>query len=447
MKIILCGYHWTGCKALELLISLGHDVYVYTHKAKKMVPDLEGFCIKKQIKYSTEKISISNLPFIPDAICSIYYRYIISKDVIDAVDGKIFNLHPSLLPQYRGCSSLTWAMVNGEEESGFTFHYIDEHCDTGNILIQKVVKIEPFDTQLSLYNRVMFMAMDYFQEALRMVLKGEEGIKQEGEPSYYKRGCPMNGKINPLWSDDAKDRFMRAMFYPPYPAAEYNGKKVLTFRDLEEVALKSKGVVVLIGCGGQARSVLNLVKQISPHLSGIIFDKNAQEGERIFGWPVLVSKRIKDIYKNRTVYFEVAIGNNALRKKEYELYVSQGWIPVALIANTASLGINSKIGYGSYIGEHCHIGPESIIGNNTIVNTGAIVEHETIIGDHCHIAPGAVICGRCKIKNNVMIGAGSTVIDKVSITDNVIVGAGSTVINNIGEAGTYVGTPAKKIGE
>ena len=47
MKVILCGYHWTGCKALELLIEDGHEVFVYTHKTENQIADLEGLCIKK----------------------------------------------------------------------------------------------------------------------------------------------------------------------------------------------------------------------------------------------------------------------------------------------------------------------------------------------------------------------------------------------------------------
>ena len=70
-------------------------------------------------------------------ICSIYYRYIIEEEIINCVNGKIFNLHPSLLPNYKGCSSLTWAMINGEAEVGYSYHYIDVTLDTGNVILQK----------------------------------------------------------------------------------------------------------------------------------------------------------------------------------------------------------------------------------------------------------------------------------------------------------------------
>lgn len=239
MKIVLCGYHWTGCRALELLLQDDNEVFVYTHKAEKMVPDLEALCKLKKIKYTTNKISLENLPFVPDVICSIYYRYIIPKSVIDAVNGKIFNLHPALLPKYRGCSSLTWAMINGEKECGYTYHYVDSGCDTGKIIIQEKIIIEDFDTQLTLYNRVMFNAMNDFMKALRMVIDGYEGIEQGAESSYYPRGCPMNGEIDESFDDDLAERFIRAMIYPPYPLAKYNEISISSFDEYKR--LKKKG--------------------------------------------------------------------------------------------------------------------------------------------------------------------------------------------------------------
>lgn len=178
MKIVLCGYNWTGCKALELLNDSGHEVFVFTHETKNCSADLEGLCIKRTIPYSKAKICMENMPFIPDIICSIYYRYIIDADVIKSVNGKIFNLHPSLLSKYRGCSSLTWAIINGESECGFTYHYIDEKCDTGKIILQKKIAIEDFDTQATLYNRVMFESMKSFLDVLKLVSEGYQGISQ-----------------------------------------------------------------------------------------------------------------------------------------------------------------------------------------------------------------------------------------------------------------------------
>lgn len=234
MKVILCGYNWTGCKALEILLNSGNEVFVYTHESENCIADLEGLCLKKGQDYSLDKIDAGNLPFIPDIICSIYYRYIISSEVIDAVNGRIFNLHPALLPLYRGCSSLTWAMINGDDYCGYTYHYIDYGCDTGNILVQKKIRIEDYDTQLTLYNRVMFEAMDDFSIAFEMVCRGESGVQQQGKSSYYKRGCPYEGCITTDMDDRKRERFIRAMIYPPYPAAQYNGMTIETIKQLHQ---------------------------------------------------------------------------------------------------------------------------------------------------------------------------------------------------------------------
>ncbi len=238
MKVILCGYHWTGCKALEMLLDRGYRVFVYTHKMKNAVADLEGLCRKRGVEYSLDKISVQNMPFSPDIICSVYYRYMIAQEVITVVKGKIFNLHPALLPKYRGCSSLTWAMIMGEKECGYTFHYVDEGCDTGKIIVQNKIKIEDFDTQLTLYNRVMFESMHFFLEAFDKVIEGYPGIEQTGEASYYKRGCPMDGKITDNMNEQLKERLIRAMIYPPYPMAEYKGQEVDTWINYKKLESK-----------------------------------------------------------------------------------------------------------------------------------------------------------------------------------------------------------------
>jgi len=229
MNIILCGYHWTGCRALESLLSMGHEVFVYTHESPYYVPSLIDLCRARGIAHSVENISKSSLPFEPDIISSVYYRYILSKAVIERCGGRVFNLHPSLLPHYRGCSSLTWALINGETMAGYTYHYINEGTDTGDTLIQREVPIERFDTQATLYQRVMTRAMDDFETALELVAEGARGTPQVGEGSYYGRGCPHGGQIDPTWEPERIERFIRAMIHPPYPLARLGDQEVSSY--------------------------------------------------------------------------------------------------------------------------------------------------------------------------------------------------------------------------
>jgi len=197
--------------------------------------------------YSFENISRAVLPFSPDVIASIYYRNLIRQSVIEACDRRIFNLHPSLLPAYRGCSSLTWAMIDRQAQTGFTYHYIDEGCDTGDILIQEKVAILDFDTQATLYQRVAIRALERFGEAFNLAAVKSRGQPQSGPASYFPRGCPYHGDIDPSWSRERIEAFIRAMIHPPYPCATINGREV---RSLEEFDAVSRAISPQVGDSG-----------------------------------------------------------------------------------------------------------------------------------------------------------------------------------------------------
>jgi UDP-4-amino-4-deoxy-L-arabinose formyltransferase/UDP-glucuronic acid dehydrogenase (UDP-4-keto-hexauronic acid decarboxylating) len=196
---------------------------------------LPNYCGRVKVPFSLENISTATLPFRPDIIASIHYRNLIKPNVIEACDSRIFNLHPSLLPDYRGCSSLTWALIDGESKAGFTFHYVDNGCDTGDILLQQVVKIEEFDTQATLVYRVMFEAMNHFETVFEMVSAGRAGKAQEGTGSYHRRGCPYGGVIPPEWREEKVERFIRAMTNPPLPVATFMGRPVHTIEEFRSL--------------------------------------------------------------------------------------------------------------------------------------------------------------------------------------------------------------------
>jgi methionyl-tRNA formyltransferase len=230
-RIVVCGYHWAGCKAVEIFRQAGAQLHVYTHQAGEGVPCVASYCRRIGVPFTLGRISADNLPFTPDLLASIYYRYLIKPEVISCVGRRIYNLHPSLLPKYRGCSSLTWAMVQNEATVGYTYHYVDAGFDTGDIILQNPIVVEPFDTQQTLYYRVMFQALQEIINVTQLVLSGFSGVPQQGEASYFKRGAPYSGVIDPSWTEAAVERFIRAMTFPPYPYATYLGSPVRTFED------------------------------------------------------------------------------------------------------------------------------------------------------------------------------------------------------------------------
>jgi len=225
-KVLLCGYNLIGCEVLKKLYDKNYELFVFTHDSPYYIPDLKSYCEKLKIPYSTDKISVNNLPFKPDIICSIYYRYIIEEEIIDFCEGKIFNLHPSLLPDYRGCSSITWAIINGEKHTGFSYHYINKEIDKGTIILKKRLLINSFDNQATLYYKVMIEALKYFWAAFDFVLEGKKGKKQSKGGKYFKRGVPMGGEIQENWDIEKVERFIRALIHPPYPLATYRKKPI-----------------------------------------------------------------------------------------------------------------------------------------------------------------------------------------------------------------------------
>ena len=75
---------------------------------------------------------------------------IVSKKFVDEFAGRIINLHPSLLPKYKGLHAVEQALEAREEETGCTVHFVNEHLDSGAIIKQQVVPILPSDTVESL---------------------------------------------------------------------------------------------------------------------------------------------------------------------------------------------------------------------------------------------------------------------------------------------------------
>lgn len=107
----------------------------------------------------------------PDLLCLAGYMRILSPQFVDRWRGRILNIHPSLLPKYRGLSPQKRALEAGEEESGCTVHLVDEGTDTGPVVLQKRVRIEPGDTEATLSARILEKEHEAYPEAIVQILE------------------------------------------------------------------------------------------------------------------------------------------------------------------------------------------------------------------------------------------------------------------------------------
>ena len=134
------------------------------------------FKIKKKIinysnvKYTEKRILIELKKNKIKLICLAGFMKILSKNFIRIFKGKIINIHPSLLPKYKGLNTHQRAIDNKEKYSGCTVHYVNSKLDSGGIILQKKVKILKNDTFKSLSKRVLKHEHTLYPKALKKVL-------------------------------------------------------------------------------------------------------------------------------------------------------------------------------------------------------------------------------------------------------------------------------------
>ncbi len=106
----------------------------------------------------------------PDLICLAGYMKILSRNFIKKFNGKIINIHPSLLPKFKGLNTHQRALDNNEKFSGCTVHYVNSKLDSGKIILQKKVKILKNDTIKKLAKRVLKQEHILYPKAIKKVL-------------------------------------------------------------------------------------------------------------------------------------------------------------------------------------------------------------------------------------------------------------------------------------
>jgi formyltetrahydrofolate-dependent phosphoribosylglycinamide formyltransferase len=111
----------------------------------------------------------------PDLICLAGYMRILSPEFVARYRGRILNIHPALLPKFRGLHAQRQALEAGETESGCTVHFVDEGTDTGAVILQRKVAVLPGDTEESLSERILVEEHRAYPEAISRILSSLRG--------------------------------------------------------------------------------------------------------------------------------------------------------------------------------------------------------------------------------------------------------------------------------
>lgn len=131
-----------------------------------------------------------------------------------------FNLHTSLLPDYRGAAPINWAIINGDKKSGVTTFMLDEKIDTGDIIGSREVEISDEDNFGTLHDKLMNEGVKLVEDSVKWVANGEISLQKQSEnenlrpaPKIFKEDCKID------WSLDCKSIVNLIRGLSPYPTA------------------------------------------------------------------------------------------------------------------------------------------------------------------------------------------------------------------------------------
>ncbi|MDC0938281.1 phosphoribosylglycinamide formyltransferase [Candidatus Pelagibacter sp.] len=136
--------------------------YANIFKIKKRVFDFKNSLSEKKI---IDELKQNNI----NLICLAGFMKILSKSFIKNFKGKILNIHPSLLPKYKGLNTHEKAIKNKDKYSGCTVHFVNSKLDSGKIINQKKVKINKFDTPKKLAKKILIQEHKLYPAAIMKI--------------------------------------------------------------------------------------------------------------------------------------------------------------------------------------------------------------------------------------------------------------------------------------
>ncbi|OGH72563.1 MAG: methionyl-tRNA formyltransferase [Candidatus Magasanikbacteria bacterium RIFCSPLOWO2_01_FULL_43_20b] len=198
-------------------------------------------------------------------ICA-QYGLIIPEDILNAPKHGIINVHTSLLPKYRGASPIQSALINGEEETGVTLMKMDAGLDTGPILWQKALKIEPNDNYTTVEEKLAKIAILGLTEAIPDYVAGTLSTtpQDNAHASICKELTREDGRID--WSKTAQQIYNQYRGLTPWPGVwtVWNDKRLKLLqinpsnKTLQTGQVLVEGDKIYIGAGDQAIEILEL---------------------------------------------------------------------------------------------------------------------------------------------------------------------------------------------
>jgi methionyl-tRNA formyltransferase len=230
-RAVVFAYHDVGVRCLSVLLAHGVDVaLVVTHEdnpgetiwfeSVAALARLHGIPVATPDDPNAAEFIARLRALSPDVLFSFYYRSMLSPALLALARGRAYNMHGSLLPQYRGRVPVNWAIIHGETKTGATLHEMVEKPDAGRIVDQMAVPILPNDLAVDVFRKVTTAAEIVLDRCLPAVLSGTATLRPQDLAAgrYYAGRKPEDGRIDWDWSAWQLHNLVRAVA-PPYPGA------------------------------------------------------------------------------------------------------------------------------------------------------------------------------------------------------------------------------------
>ena len=228
MRLIIHGQQAFGKSVLERLVERGENVvaaYTAPDRGSRSDPLKEfaeslGLPVMQPLSFKTPEVVRQMQKLKADLCIMAYVTLFVPSAVLNTPRLGSIQYHPSLLPDHKGPSSINWPIIQGKTETGLSIFWPDDGLDTGPILLQKKVSIDPDDTLGSLYfNKLYPLGVDAMIEALDLVKAGNAPkIAQDPDAGSYESWCSKDdAEID--WNKPAGDVYNLIRGTNPQPGA------------------------------------------------------------------------------------------------------------------------------------------------------------------------------------------------------------------------------------
>ncbi len=230
-RVVVFAYHTFGARVLEALRSRGEDIAaVVTHTDDpgegRWFDSVAALAAEYRLPVltpaspNTPEIADALAALAPDLFVSVWYRRLLAPPLLRLPRVAAVNLHGSLLPQYRGRAPVNWVLVNGESRTGVTLHHMTAEADAGDVVAQVPIDIEPEDTAVTLYDRIVKAGVDLLVNSFDSLAAGTapRHPQDSARASFYGRRRPEDGRVEWTWPAARIANMIRAVTHP-FPGA------------------------------------------------------------------------------------------------------------------------------------------------------------------------------------------------------------------------------------